>query len=153
MATIEGTRGGCAFSATLEPDGDGSHWLKVRRTLREAAGAGVGATVALEMAVVAKEPEPEVPAELDKALAKRPAAKATSFDITPVARRDWIHWISSGKQAATRERRIRTACDLQEESIHAQLAGTYCHERLVFLCEAAHSRGKRLIRLCYRIPT
>src|SRR5690606_40028950 len=27
------------------------------------------------------------------------------------ARRDWIHWITSGKQAATRARRIATACD------------------------------------------
>ena len=30
---------------------------------------------------------------------------------TRVARRDWIHWITSGKKAETRERRIRTACD------------------------------------------
>ena len=34
-----------------------------------------------------------------------------SKDITAVARRDWIHWITSGKKAETRVRRIDVACD------------------------------------------
>ena len=29
----------------------------------------------------------------------------------PVARRDWIHWITSGKKAETRTKRIAVACD------------------------------------------
>jgi hypothetical protein len=32
-------------------------------------------------------------------------------DITAVARRDWIHWITSGKKAETRPKRIVTAID------------------------------------------
>ena len=58
-----------------------------------------------------KEPEPKVPADLKQALDDNPAAKATWVDITPVARRDWIHWITSGKKAETRVKRIATACD------------------------------------------
>ncbi len=111
MTTVEGTLGGAPFQATLEPDGQGSHWLKVDKALREAAGAAVGDTVALEIAPVAVEPEPKVPADLRKALTANPAAKATWSDITPVARRDWIHWIISGKKAETRAKRIDTACD------------------------------------------
>src|SRR3546814_17368350 len=38
-------------------------------------------------------------------------AKATWTDITPVARRDWIAWIISGKKAETLVKRIDTACD------------------------------------------
>ena len=41
----------------------------------------------------------------------RAAAKATWDDITPVARRDWIAWITSGKKAETRVKRIDVACD------------------------------------------
>jgi len=111
MVTVDGTLGGAPFQATLEPDGEGSHWLKVGKALREAAGAAPGDTVALAIAPVEKEPEPKVPADLRKALAANPAAKATWADITPVARRDWIHWITSGKKAETRARRIDTACD------------------------------------------
>ncbi|MFY9341418.1 MAG: YdeI/OmpD-associated family protein [Planctomycetota bacterium] len=112
MVTVDGTLAGQPFQATLQPDGQGSHWLKVDRKLREAAGAEAGDAVALAIAPVAEEPEPEVPADLRRALAANAGAHATWQDITPVARRDWIHWITSGKQAATRGKRIGTACDM-----------------------------------------
>jgi hypothetical protein len=35
--------------------------------------------------------DPKMPADLSKALAATPRAKATWDDITPIARRDWIH--------------------------------------------------------------
>ncbi|MET0808755.1 MAG: YdeI/OmpD-associated family protein [Pseudoxanthomonas sp.] len=112
MTTVDGTLDGYPFQATLEPDGQGSHWMKVGRALREAAGAVVGDTVALEITPVAVEPEPGVPVDLRKALAAAPAARAQWNSLTPVARRDWIHWITSGKKAETRERRIVNACDM-----------------------------------------
>ncbi len=111
MVTVEGTLAGAPFQATLEPDGAGSHWLKVERKLREAAGVAAGDTVALEIAPVDKEPEPKVPADFKRALAANPAAKATWADITPVARRDWIHWVTSGKKAETRVKRVGVAID------------------------------------------
>lgn len=112
MVSVEGIFAGQPFQATLEPDGEGSHWLKVDEALRKAAGVEAGAMVALEMAPVDKEPEPEVPADVRKAFAAHPDALATWQDITPVARRDWIHWITSGKKAETRVKRIATACDM-----------------------------------------
>jgi len=111
MTSVEGTLDGQPFQATLQPDGQGSHWLKVPRALRESAGAEVGDTVALEIAPVEKEPEPRVPADLRKALADNPAARATWSDITPVARRDWIAWMTSGKKAETRGKRLAVAID------------------------------------------
>lgn len=113
MTSVEGTLNGLAFRATLEPDGQGGHWLKVDRKLREAAGAEAGDLVTLELAPVAEEPEPKVPADLRKALAAAaPGARQVWSDITPRARRDWIHWIVSAKQAPTRARRIRNACSM-----------------------------------------
>ena len=100
------------FQATLEPDGQGGHWLKVDRKLREAAGAEAGDVVTLEIAPAAEEPEPKVPADLRKALAAAPKARAVWSDITPNARRDWIHWITSAKQEETRARRIKNACSM-----------------------------------------
>ena len=111
MTTVEGTLNGAPFQATLQPDGKGSHWLKVDEALREASGAEAGDTVILEIAPVEKEPEPEVPADLRKALAANAAATATWSDITPVARRDWIAWFTSGKKAETRGKRLAVAID------------------------------------------
>lgn len=111
MVTVDGSLEGQSFQATLEPDGKGSHWFKIDQTLSEKAGVAAGDTVALEIAPVAVEPEPKVPDDLRKALAANAEAKATWDDITPVARRDWIHWITSGKKAETRVKRIAAACD------------------------------------------
>ena len=99
MTAIEGTINGVPFQAELEPDGQKSHWLKVNRKLREAAGADAGDVVTLEIAPAAGT-EPAVPADLRKALAAAASkARALWSDITPNARRDWIHWITSAKQA------------------------------------------------------
>lgn len=112
MVGVDGTLDGHAFTATLEPDGEGGHWLKVPRALREAAGVDAGDTVALELAPAAKEPEPRVPPDLRGALAAAPAALAQWKAITPAARRDFIQWLGTAKQADTRARRIRNACDM-----------------------------------------
>jgi hypothetical protein len=113
MTSVEGTFNGLAFRATLEPDGQGGHWLKVERKLREAAGAAARDVVWLEIAPVAEEPEPRMPADLRKALAAaHPKARAVWSDITPVARRDWIQWIESAKREETRRKRIESACDM-----------------------------------------
>ncbi len=110
MTSVEGTINRVPFQATLEPDGQGSHWLKVSRRMREAAGADAGDDVTLDITPVQEEPEPSVPADLRKALASAPKAQAVWGDITPVARRDWIFWITSAKKAETRARRIINAC-------------------------------------------
>src|SRR5881392_4234243 len=113
MTTVEGTINGFPFRATLEPDGQRSHWLRVNRKMREAAGAEAGDVVTLEIAPVAEEPEPRVPADLRKALAAaHPKARAVWSDVTPVARRDWIQWIQSAKREETRLKRIESACDM-----------------------------------------
>jgi hypothetical protein len=113
MTAIEGTINGVPFQAVLEPDGQKSHWLRVERKLREAAGADAGDVVTLEVAPAAKAPEPEVPADLKKALAAAASKSRTTWsDITPNARRDWIHWITSAKLEETRARRIKNACSM-----------------------------------------
>jgi len=112
VTPIEGTINGFHFQAVLQPDGQKSHWLKVERKLREHAGAEVGDVLTLEIAPATEAPEPEVPADLRKALAAAPKARALWSDITTNARRDWIHWISSAKQPETRARRIKSACSM-----------------------------------------
>jgi Bacteriocin-protection, YdeI or OmpD-Associated/Domain of unknown function (DUF1905) len=113
ITAIEGTINGFRFQTTLEPDGQKSHWLKVDRKLREAADADAGDIVTLEIAPAAKDTEPEVPTDLRKALAAAaPKTRKLWSDITPNARRDWIHWITSAKQEETRTRRIKNACSM-----------------------------------------
>lgn len=113
MTAIEGTINGFLFQAALEPDGQKSHWLKVDGKLSKSAGADSGDVVTLEIAPAGKDTEPEVPTDLKKALvAAAPKTRAVWSDITPNARRDWIHWITAAKQEETRTRRIKNACSM-----------------------------------------
>lgn len=109
---VQGTMNGYPFRATLEPDGQRSHWLKVTRKLRAAAGAEIGDVVTLEIQPAAEQLEPKVPADLRKALAAAPKARALWSEITAAARRDWISWITSAKQPETRARRVGNACQM-----------------------------------------
>lgn len=110
LTMVEGTINGARFHAPLEPDGKGSHWFRVDDTLRAAAGADAGDTVTLEMEPAKEWPEPEVPADLQTALAAVPRAFTLWRKITPNARWDWIRWIRATNQPETRRRRIETAC-------------------------------------------
>lgn len=110
--TVDGTLNGVSFQATLEPDGQLSHWLQVDSALRAAARVDIGDIVTLEITPVAQEPEPEVPADLLAALTANPEARSGWDSTTTIARLDWIHWVTSAKQAKTRAKRIGDACDM-----------------------------------------
>lgn len=112
MVSVEGTLNSHAFRATLEPDGRGGHWLKVQRKLRENADMEAGGMVTVDIACVDKEPEPKVPTDLRRALAGSVKARAAWSDITCIARRDWVQWITSAKRPETRARRVGNACDM-----------------------------------------
>jgi len=109
---VEGAINSFPFRAALEPDGKGSHCLRVNETMRDASGADAVDTVTVEITRAGDEPEVRVPMDLRKALAAAPLSRAGWEDITPLARRDWIFSICSAKQPETRRRRIEKACDM-----------------------------------------
>jgi len=49
----------------------------------------------------------KMPEDWRKALVATPAALAVWQDITPLARNEWICWVTSGKKAETRDIRIK----------------------------------------------
>jgi hypothetical protein len=113
LVAIDGTLAGVAFAATLQPDGEGGHWLKIEPDLLRASGATAGARVALVFSLAAHEPEPTMPESLRAALDAAPArAREVWSEITPAARRDFIFWIESAKKDETRVKRTATACDM-----------------------------------------
>jgi hypothetical protein len=109
MTMVEGTINGFSFQAPLEPDGKGSHWLRVDKTMREGAGADAGDTVMLAIEPAREWTEPQVPEDLKSALAADPQAHALWMDCTTMARWDWIRWINGTAQQETRRRRIEVA--------------------------------------------
>jgi len=82
----------------------GLEWTRRCAKLRE--------LVPLEIRAVGTEPEPRVPVDLRAALAEPPGARAVWSDITRIARKDRIQWITSAKQSETGARRISNACEM-----------------------------------------
>ena len=109
MTLVEGTINGFHSQIVLEPDGKGSHWFRVDSGLRKAAGISASGVVTMAIEPSKAWPEPEVPADLAKALRSDPQAYALWTDITPMARWDWLRWIRSTNNQETRRRRIEVA--------------------------------------------
>src|ERR1043165_7201990 len=108
---VEGTINGFPFRALLQSEGKGAHALRISKALQVAAGANAGEMVVVELTRVGDEPEVRVPPDLTTALKTAAKARALWTEITPMARREWVRWVSSAKQAETRDRRIEAACD------------------------------------------
>ncbi len=53
----------------------------------------------------------DLPTDLRNALISDPDALKTLEGLTPLARNEWICWVTSAKQAETRERRIAVGLD------------------------------------------
>src|SRR5579864_1627096 len=87
MTMVEGTINGFPFRAALEADGKGSHRLRVNQAMQDAAGAGAGDTVTVEITRAGEEPQTRMPMDLRKALAATPPAQELWARITPIARR------------------------------------------------------------------
>jgi hypothetical protein len=109
MTLVEGTINGFHSKIVLEPDGKGSHWFRVDSDLREAADINASGTVTIAVEPSKAWPEPDVPADLNKALASDKQANALWVKITPMARWDWLRWIRSTKNPETRRRRVEVA--------------------------------------------
>jgi len=109
MTLVEGTVNGFRSKIVLEPDGKGSHWFKVDSKLRKAASINAGGKVKMEFEPSKEWPEPQVPADLKKALVADPQVYDLWTDITPMARWDWLRWIRSTNNQETRRRRIEVA--------------------------------------------
>ena len=114
---VSGTMNGVPFKTMLEPDGryapgqQSSHWFSPDQKLLDDAGAAAGDSVEVSMESTKEWIEPEVPADLKKALSASPKAEALWKDITPLARWDWIRWTRAVKTPETRQKHIEVALD------------------------------------------
>jgi len=106
---VSGTLNNIPFTTLLEPDGryrpgkKPSHWFVPDEKLLTKARAKSGDTVKVSIEPTGEWIDPEIPMDLQKALAESPKAEALWKDITPLARWDWTRWIRAVKTQETRD--------------------------------------------------
>ncbi len=108
---VEGILNGLPFQSALGSDSKGMSFIPLSEAMQSAAARDGGDVVMVEITRLGDEVETRVPKDFEKAIISVPKAKALWDDITPIARRDWIFWVISGKKEETRKRRIKVACD------------------------------------------
>lgn len=71
----------------------------------------------------------KTPADLQKAIISAPTALKAWKDITPLARNEWICWVTSGKKAETREIRIKKALSKLKSGMRRPCCWAGCPHR------------------------
>ena len=107
QVAVQGTINGHGFQTVLEPDGYSGHWMRVDEKLQETAGIGAGDIATLEIDSTKDWPEPNVPQDLETALAAAPQKIHDLWKaITPMARWEWVRWVNATNSPDTRKRRV-----------------------------------------------
>ncbi len=109
---IKGTINGFPFRSTALPMGDGTHYLVVGKDIRDHIAAAQGDTVKVLLELDTEERRVEVPEELQQALNSQRLAASAFEKMNYSHQKEWINWIMSAKQAATRLRRVEKAVSM-----------------------------------------
>ena len=70
-----------------------------------------------------------LPTDLREALIAAPAARALWEEITPLARNEWICWVTSAKKDDTRKRRITIGLDKMRKGMRRPCCWPGCPHR------------------------
>lgn len=117
MIMVAGTLNGVSFKTLLEPDGSygkglkPSHWFAPSKKLLDDAHVKAGDTVKVELEPTKEWIEPEIPADMKKALDSSQKAKDLWNDTTPLAHWDWIRWVRAVKTPETRQKHLQVMLD------------------------------------------
>jgi hypothetical protein len=107
---VKGTVNDFDFQMPLEPDGYGSHWLRVDNDMQKAAGVAAGDSVAVTIEPTKDWPEPPIPADWQAVLDADPHVLILWRRVTPMARWEWLRWIACTNNPETRKRHIEVSC-------------------------------------------
>lgn len=84
--------------------------MRVDKGLQRAARLGPGDVASVELEPIKDWPEPNVPRDLEAALAAAPPKIQQIWDdITPMARWEWVRWVNATPNADTRKRRVEVS--------------------------------------------
>jgi hypothetical protein len=103
---VKGIVNGQPFRSSALPHGDGSHYLVVGKSIRDAAGATQGDCVRVTLELDFEEREVSIPGDLLQALMANPGAKLAFDTLSYSHKKQYIDWIEVAKKEDTRQSRI-----------------------------------------------
>ena len=102
---VVGTVDGAELTATLVPVGGGRHRLFLNSAVRSAIGKGAGDSVEIRIRLDRSDRTPEIPPELQEALAEEGATAAWEA-LAPSRRKELLVWLADARRGQTHAGRI-----------------------------------------------
>jgi len=109
QVAVHGTLNDHAFETVVEPDGLRGHWISIDDALGRALGLENADEVTAVLEPSKAWPEPQLPKDLGAALDDAPDLAETWPSLTPMARWEWVRWVSATRNPETRQRRVEVA--------------------------------------------
>jgi hypothetical protein len=104
---VKGSVNGYPISGMALPRGDGTHYLVVKKAIRDAIGAHAGVVVDMSLELDQDERDVATPEDLAAALEQHPELAARYFGFSVAHRREYVAWIEDARMPETRARRIQ----------------------------------------------
>lgn len=120
MAAVYGAKGQVNVVGTINdhpycdvalPSGDGTHYLVVNKSIRDAIAATTGDVVHVAMARGDEPRHVSVAPDFQQALDSYPEAGSAFAALSYSHQREFADWIAGAKRPETRQRRIRSAVE------------------------------------------
>lgn len=113
MAQVNGSE---PFKVSLFPAGDGKHFIRVRKKVRQEANLNEGDSVKVKILVLDRDTDSVIPKDLKKALCDEEVLEHFKA-ITPGARNYLIRRIDDAVKPETRKKRIEEAVEAAYEKM------------------------------------
>jgi hypothetical protein len=109
---VAGTMNGFPFRSSLLPEGDGTHSMMVNKEMQVGANVRAGDVVSISLQLDQEVREVIVPVELEQALLEDEQAASVFAGLAYSHKKEYVDWISSAKQPATKARRVVKAVSM-----------------------------------------
>ena len=103
---VKATFDGIMFRMSLLPHGNGTHWLHLKKEIRETIGKNEGDTVSVIIERDKNPPKVEIPEYLEWLFENEPEIRAAFQKMPLSARKYWLEFIKQPKSDETRANRI-----------------------------------------------
>lgn len=109
---VTGSINGHPYRSSARPHGDGSHYMVVNKTIRDAIQATQGNVVRVIMKKDTATRMVEVPADFVEALSANQQLRVTFESLSYSRKKEFVVWIESAKKAETRSSRIAKSLEM-----------------------------------------
>lgn len=107
---VVGEVNGTSFTGSVMTGPTGPY-IVVNKTVREAVGVSAGDHVRVTVSTDAAARSVDVPDDLAAALSERPESETFFEKLSYSRKKEYVTWLESAKQAATRQRRLAQAIE------------------------------------------